>query len=102
MLDEYKPLELVNNQAEHRFELRVGDHTAFIEYRQASHTITLLHTEVPEQLEGKGAATAVIEKTLRYIEKNNFNLVPLCPFVVAYLKRHPDWKRIVDGSVKNL
>jgi predicted GNAT family acetyltransferase len=55
---------------------------------------------VPPILEGKGVATAIIEKTLNYIEQNNLRLIPLCPMVVAYIKRHPEWKRIVDQSVK--
>ena len=44
---------------------------------------------------------SIIEKTLDYIERNNSKLIPLCPMVVAYIKRHPEWKRIVDESVKN-
>ena len=46
----------------------------------------MIHTEVEPELEGKGAATAVIEKTLDYIEKDNYKLVPLCPLVFAYIK----------------
>jgi predicted GNAT family acetyltransferase len=95
MKEEYTNLVLVNDTARHRFEMKVGDHIAFIEYKQSPDKITLIHTEVPPQLEGKGAATAIIEKTLDYIEKNNFKLVPVCPLVVAYIKRHPEWERIV-------
>ena len=102
MKEEYLNLSLVNNEANHRFEMKVGDYIAFIEYKQTLNKITLIHTEVSPELEGKGAATAIIEKTLDYIEKNNFKLIPLCPLVVAYIKRHPDWKRIVDEGVKSL
>lgn len=102
MLDDYKPLELINNTTDRRFELKIGELTAFIEYRQTPDHITLIHTEVPQELEGKGAGTAIIEKTLDYIEKNNLKLVPLCPFVVTYLKRHPDWKRVLADGVKSI
>jgi uncharacterized protein len=102
MKEEYIPLELVNNQAGNRFEMIFAGYTAFIEYKQSPGKIALLHTEVPPQLEGKGAATAIIEKTLTYIEKNNFTLIPLCPLVAAYIKRHPEWKRIVDEELKHL
>ncbi|MGY0040897.1 GNAT family N-acetyltransferase [Pedobacter sp. NJ-S-72] len=50
-------------------------------------------------MKGKGAATAVIEKTLAYMEENGYKLIPLCPLVVAYLKRHTDWNRILDASI---
>lgn len=95
MNEEYVSLPLVKNPEAHRFELKVGEYTAFIEYKERDKKIWLIHTESPEALQGKGAATAVIEKTLAYIEDNGYKLIPLCPLVAAYLKRHPDWNRIV-------
>lgn len=95
MKDEYIALPLVNNTGAHRFEMVVDEHTAIIAYRQSAESITLLHTEVPPALEGKGAATAIIEKTLAYIEEHKLPLIPLCPLVAAYIKRHPEWERIV-------
>ena len=96
MKKEYLNLPLVKNEAEHRFEMKVGEYTAFIEYKQRSNKIKLIHTEVSPEMEGKGSATAIIEKTLAYIEENKFILIPICLFVVAYIKRHPQWIRIVD------
>lgn len=43
VLSKYKPLELVNSAAAHRFELKIGDHIAFIEYWQRGQVITLIH-----------------------------------------------------------
>jgi len=102
MKEEYINLELVDNATSHRFEMNVDGNIAIIEYKQYPGKIALLHTEVPPPLEGKGAATAIIEKALAYIEKSNLKLIPLCPLVVAYIKRHPEWKRIVDEGVKNI
>lgn len=102
MKAEYIALPLVKNEAIHHFELTVEGHTAFIYYKESGSKIWLIHTEAPAELEGKGVATALIEKTLAYIEENKYSLVPLCPLVVAYLKRHPEWKRIVDPSANNL
>ena len=95
MKEEFLNLELIKNETAHRFEMKVGEYMGFIEYKQSGDKMTLVHTEVQPELEGKGAATAVIEKTLDYIEKNNLKLIPLCPFVVAYIKRHPEWERLV-------
>ncbi len=96
MHDIYKNLELVNNTTAKQFELNVDGGMAIIEYKQTATKIFLLHTEVPPQLEGKGVGTAIIEKTLEYIEAHHLKLVPLCPFVLAYLKRHPEWRRLED------
>ena len=100
MKDEYVKLELIKNEKESQFEMVVDGHTAIIVYKESPGKIALIHTEVPPVLEGKGVATAIIEKALNYIEQNNLKLVPLCPVVVAYVKRHPGWKRIVDDGVK--
>lgn len=102
MKAEYIDLPLVKNETGHQFELTVEGHTAIIVYKESGSKIWLIHTEAPAELEGKGVATALIEKTLAYLEENHYTLVPLCPLVVAYLKRHPEWKRIVDPSVTNL
>ncbi len=96
MNEEYLALPLVKNEEEKRFELQVGEHTAFIDYKERDKKIWLIHTEAPEALRGKGAASALIEKTLSYIEENGYRLIALCPLVVAYLKRHPEWNRILD------
>ncbi|MGN6510268.1 MAG: GNAT family N-acetyltransferase [Chitinophaga sp.] len=100
MKEEYKPLPLVKNEGIHHFELTVDGHTAFIDYKESGKKIWLIHTEAPAELEGKGVATALVEKTLVYLEENQYTLVPLCPLVHAYLKRHPEWQRLLDPSVK--
>lgn len=96
MKEEYQSLDLIKNTNENRFEMRVGENLATIMYRDLPGKIALMHTEVEPALEGKGAATAIIEKALDYIEKNNLKLIPLCPLVVAYIKRHKEWNRIVE------
>jgi uncharacterized protein len=101
MKDEFVNLPLVKNEHLKQFEMMVDDYKAKIVYSENHFTISLLHTEVPPALEGKGVATAIIEKTLAYLEKNHFRLIPLCPFVAAYIKRHPEWKMILDESVRD-
>ncbi len=88
MKPEYTNLPLVRNDEKQRFELDVDGKRALIEYREYTGKIALTHTEVEPALEGQGAATAIIEKTLAWIEAQGLQLIPLCPLVVAYLKRH--------------
>ncbi|WPU98585.1 GNAT family N-acetyltransferase [Mucilaginibacter sp. cycad4] len=91
----YEEIPLVNNEAIHNFELIVEGHRAFIDYKKKDDKIYLIHTEVPVELEGKGVASAIVEKAFNYIEENNLKLVPLCVYVASYLKRHPEWARIL-------
>ena len=102
MKEEFLALPLVKNEKNLRFELEVDGHTAFIEYEETDKIIKLIHTESPEELAGRGAATALIEKTLAYLEENGYGLVPLCPLVFAYVKRHPEWKRLVPSKYLRL
>lgn len=88
--------KLVLNEEKKRFELEVEGKTAFIEFIVSNENIMFLtHTEVPVALEGKGVGSDIVSKTLEYIREKGFTLAPLCPFVAAYVKRHPDWKSIL-------
>lgn len=102
MKEEFLNLPLHKNEETNRFELIVDGHTAFIDYEEDGEIIKLIHTESPETLAGRGAATALIEKTLNYLEENAYQLVPLCPLVFAYIKRHPEWKRLVPSKYLRL
>ena len=99
MKEEYKQLELVQNKEKHRIEFQVNDKLSIIEYIYSPTSIYLTHTEVAPEIEGKGVASAIIEKTLGFIESENLKLVPLCPLVAAYIKKHPEWERVLDARV---
>lgn len=91
----YSEIPLVNNEAIHNFELHIDGYRAFIDYRLRDGKAYLVHTEVPAELQGKGVAEVIVEKTLRYLEERDMRIVPLCQYVQVFLKRHPDWNRIV-------
>lgn len=94
----YESNILTNNSTEGRFEMEVDGAIAFIKFKTMPDAVALLHTEVPSVLEGRGVATALVEKTLMYLEERNQKIAPICPYVSAFLKRHPDWQRIVVQS----
>jgi predicted GNAT family acetyltransferase len=96
----YDELKLHINSESNRMELIVGDYTAFINYKLSHQQIFLIHTEVPEELEGKGVGSAIVLKALQYAKDNELKIVPLCPFVQAYLKRHPEWNDVVADNAE--
>ena len=87
--------QLIDNEEKKRYEFRLAEHTAFIEYIKTKDKIYLTHTEVPRELEGKGIGTALVKQALEDVKQKDLTLVPLCPFVALYIKRHPEWKALV-------
>ena len=89
-----------DNTEKKRYELNTQDHTAFIDYIKAKDNIYLTHTEVPAQLEGQGIGSRMVLQALVDVKKQGLTLVPLCPFVAGYLKKHPDWRSLVYKGIK--
>ena len=88
-----------NNTHRKRFELDTDGKTSVVDYQVVDdETLALVHTEVDESLEGQGIGTHLVEGVLQYAEQNNLKIVSVCPFVTAYLKRHPDWNRVVSTA----
>ena len=91
--------KLINNAEAKQYEVHVENLVARIEYIRAKNRIFLTHTEVPKALEGKGIGTAMVSQVLQDIKHQQLTLVPLCPFVSAYIKRHPEWMELVMKGV---
>ncbi|WP_299315076.1 GNAT family N-acetyltransferase [uncultured Aquimarina sp.] len=98
--NDWSQLELINNtdRPKKRFELQVENEIIFMEYILTNdNSIYLTHTEVPKTMEGKGLGSMIVKKVLNYIQEKGYKMVPLCPFVAAYLKKHPE---AADGILK--
>ena len=86
-----------NNTHHHQFELVTDGKRSIVAYQKVDDdTLALTHTEVDPSLEGHGVGSKLVEDVLQYVEQNNLKIVPLCPFVAVYLKRHPDLNRVVS------
>jgi len=83
---------VADNPDKRRFEAEVAKNMVFIDYIRAKDAVFLNHTEVPPVLEGQGIGAELMRQTLEKLKTDGDLLAPLCPFVAAYLKRHPQWK----------
>lgn len=91
-----KNVTVRNNLDKNRFELEIDGKLAISEYQRIDDkTLALVHTEVDPDQEGKGVGSQLTKGVFEYVEQHNMKIVSLCPFVSAYLKRHPEWNRIV-------
>jgi len=80
-----------DNPSKNRYELEVEGSVAFIDYHRAGRVVTLSHAEVPPALRGGGIGSALVRGTLELARAQGDRIVPQCPFVVAYLRRHPQF-----------
>ena len=86
---------LIDNSDQKRFEFHIGSEVAVADYRINGNEISLPYVGVPKELEGQGIASALVLAVLKNIEARKLKLIPLCPFVVNYVQRHPEWKKLL-------
>ena len=82
--------EVTDNRGLEQFELATEGGTALIAYRREGPRISLVHTEVPEALEGQGIGSRLVRGALELIRSEGLRVVPRCSFVAAYMNRHPE------------
>jgi uncharacterized protein len=82
--------DVTHDPATGRFEIRTASGTALLKYRYRGADLELLHTEVPDALEGHGYGAALARAALDYARHERLKVIPSCPFVSAYLRRHPE------------
>jgi predicted GNAT family acetyltransferase len=93
-----EPLSIFNNSERQQFQVSVDGELASLEYRLYDGKLTLMHTEVPDKLSGHGIGSALAEFALNYARSNHIPVKVYCPFVQAYLKRHPEYTDLVVKS----
>lgn len=80
-----------DNTKRHRFELDADGHVAYSNYKRADGVLTILHTEVPKELAGRGIGSALVRGVLDTARAEGVKVVPVCPFARAYMDRHPEY-----------
>jgi uncharacterized protein len=80
-----------NNTALHRFELDADGHTAVAYYQLSPGVITFTHTEVPQELAGRGVGSALARGALEIVRSQGLKVVAKCPFVGAFVGKHPEY-----------
>jgi predicted GNAT family acetyltransferase len=87
---------VVDNAAERRYELHVGNDVAgIIRYVVAPASLTLVPTDIDPAYEGRGLGSVLVAGALDDIRARGLRVVPLCPFVRAFLERHPEYADLV-------
>lgn len=76
-----------------------GELTGFAEYKIKGDRHLFVHTEIFPQFEGRGLGSQLAAQALADVRSNGRVIVPYCPFIAAYIKRHPEYNEFVDLKV---
>jgi predicted GNAT family acetyltransferase len=90
---------VVDVPAHSRYEARLdGQLVGHVAYRLAAGTITFIHTEVLPGNEGRGVGTTLARTVLEDARSRGLRVRPLCPFIAAYIRRHPEHADLVGPA----
>jgi len=87
---------VTDNPEELRYELHVdGELAGQIRYRRRPEAIVLVHTDVDPRFEGQGLGNRLVQDALDDLRARGLAVVPLCPFVAAFIRRHREYADLV-------
>jgi predicted GNAT family acetyltransferase len=90
---------VVDEPSRQRYEARLDDQVVgFTEYRFVRGHLILFHTEVDPSVEGRGFGSRLISGTLDDIRARGLKITVKCPFITAYLERHPEDRDLVEEA----
>lgn len=89
--------EVVDNPAEGRFEMALGDELAVAYYKIVDGRVVLVHTEVPQSLSGQGVGSRLARGVFEIIRGRCQRAIAQCPFMAAYASRHSEYIVLLDG-----
>lgn len=90
--------ELTDNVERSRYEMVVDGQTSYVSYMRIGDRLTLVHTEVPKALGGRGVGSALATAAFRDIRSRGLRVAVECEFLQKFVKRHPEFSDLVVTS----
>jgi len=84
-----------NNEAKSRFQYEEDGKLSRIDYTMRNGALVLTHTEVPQELSGRGIAQKLVTAALDHARAKKLRVVPQCSYVASYIKKHPEYNDLV-------
>ncbi len=92
-------VEVRRDDREHRYELWLrGRPVGLAAYHLSDGQMAITHTEVLPACEGRGLGGRLVAAVLADARRRGLRVLPLCPFVAAYVRRHPEEADVLVGS----
>ncbi|MGX5733904.1 GNAT family N-acetyltransferase [Bosea thiooxidans] len=90
-------MNVVDKPEQNRFELALDGGTALVAYQRDGNRLVLIHTEVPSELSGQGVGSRLAKGVFDLIRASGHKAVVRCPFLKAWVAKHPEYDDIIDG-----
>ena len=88
------PDDITHNISARRFEMNVHGQLALVDYRLRPGVIVYSHAEVPREHWGRGHGAKLAKHVLDYARDEGLKVVPACPFIATYMRRHPEYETL--------
>ncbi len=94
-------VEVLEAPQRQRFEVyEDGELAGFADYIVEGDAIAIPHTEVDRDRGGRGLASELIQVTLETLRDRGAHVLPYCPFVSAYIAKHPEYASLVPTTAR--
>jgi predicted GNAT family acetyltransferase len=87
--------DIQHNKNQERFEITIEQMVSIIDYELDGKHLSLTHVVVPKLLEGRGIAGELTQAALDWARAENYRVIPVCPYVQTWLKRHSEYADLV-------
>jgi len=90
------PNSIRTNTELQRFELPVDGGIAVLDYELRGNKLYLTHAGTPPESRGRGIAAEITREALEWAREQGLTVVPLCSFVGAYMRAHPEFSNLLE------
>jgi len=88
-------MEIHHKPEQDRFEAEVDGNLCLLEYTLRDRIISMNSVRVPPPVEGRGIAGRLTRTALDHARSQGWQVIPRCPYVAAWIKRHPEYQDLV-------
>jgi len=96
MMSTVNQVEIANNKEKGRFEIRLGNDYAFVDYRWRNEVFELMYIFVPVHYRGKGISEELIKHVLDFALENNLQINVYCSWIAGFVRSHPEYLPLVE------
>ncbi len=89
---------ITHEEAKNRFVIHSGDEEAgFAGYERDGERWVFTHTVVKPEFSGQGLAGQLVGHALDTVVAEGGTIVPVCSYVVSYVRKHPQYQEHTDA-----